>query len=103
VGGNPGSARPPSFIASCTAKDRELTAAGILGMQPEFTSFESLLNSILDVLQYPEHKSLDIGPRELRVRELLENSSGLLYVDNLETVDDPRIKFPHALPGARNL
>ena len=53
-------------------------------MQPELTSFETLLNSILDVLQYPEFKSLEISDREAKVRELLENSQGLLYVDNLE-------------------
>lgn len=94
-----------TFIVSVTAKDRELTAAGIAGLQPELTSFETLLNSIADVLRYPEYKSLTIGEREARIRELLKDSGGLLYVDNLETVDDARIvTFLETLPvGVRAL
>lgn len=88
-----------SFIASCTAKDRELTRSGISSMQPQFTSFESLLNAICDILQFTEYKILPLTQKEEKVRELLENSGGLLYVDNLETVDDPRIiKFLDTLP-----
>ncbi len=87
------------FIASCTAKDRELTRSGIASMQPQFTSFESLLNAICDILQFTEYKVLPLTEKEEKVRELLENSNGLLYVDNLETVDDPRIiKFLDTLP-----
>lgn len=93
------------FIVSVTAKDRELTAAGIAGLQPELTSFETLLNSIADVLRFPEYKALPIPEREVRVRELLKDSGGLLYVDNLETVDDARIvTFLETLPvGVRAL
>ena len=94
-----------SFIASCTAKDRELTTSGIAGLQPEFTSFESLLNAVCDILQFTEYKLLAIEEKEAQVRELLKDSGGLLYVDNLETVDDPRIiKFLDTLPvGVRAL
>ncbi len=79
------------FIVSTTAKDRELTAHGIHTLSPKLTSFESLLNSVLDVLNFPELKEHPIGEKEKKVREVLENSGGLLFVDNLETVDDPRI------------
>lgn len=79
------------FIVSTTAKDRELTTHGIQSLSPKLTSFESLLNSILDVLSFPELKQHPTVEKELKVRELLENSGGLLFVDNLETVDDPRI------------
>lgn len=94
-----------SFIASCTAKDRELTTRGIAGLQPEFTSFESLLNAVCDILQFTEYKALPIDEKETHVRELLKDSGGLLYVDNLETVDDPRIiRFLDTLPvGVRAL
>jgi tetratricopeptide (TPR) repeat protein len=79
------------FIVSTTAKDRELTAHGIQSLSPKLTSFESLLNSVLDVLGFPELKSRTIDEKEKEVRELLHNSGGLLFVDNLETVDDARI------------
>jgi tetratricopeptide (TPR) repeat protein len=79
------------FIVSTTAKDRELTTHGIQSLSPKLTSFESLLNSVLDVLSFPELKQQDVVEKEKKVRELLENSGGLLFVDNLETVDDPRI------------
>lgn len=94
-----------SFIASCTAKDRELTTSGISGIQPEFTSFESLLNTVCDILQYTEYKKLELQEKEAKVRDLLKNSGGLLFVDNLETVDDPRIiHFLDTLPvGVRAL
>lgn len=92
-------ARQFSFIASCTAKDRELTRSGIASMEPQFTSFESLLNAICEILQFTEYKPLPVDEKEGKVRELLEGSGGLLYVDNLETVDDPRIiRFLDTLP-----
>lgn len=88
------------LIVSTTAKDRELTRAGIQALQPGFTSFETLLDAICDVLQFPDLKGEPIEVREQKVRELLRNSRGLLYVDNLETVDDKRIiSFLDDLPG----
>ena len=79
------------FIISVTAKDRELTASGIRAMRPGFTSFESLLDNTLDVLGFPELKARDTPEKETEVRSLLRDSGGLLYVDNLETVDDARV------------
>jgi tetratricopeptide (TPR) repeat protein len=57
------------------------------------------------VLQFTEFKALPIADKEAAIRNLLENSGGLLYVDNLETVDDPRIiTFLDTLPlGVRAL
>jgi tetratricopeptide (TPR) repeat protein len=87
------------FIVSITAKDRELTTHGIQSLSPKLTSFESLLNSVLDVLSFPELKKQAIEEKEKKVRDLLENSGGLLFVDNLETVDDARIiEFLDDLP-----
>jgi tetratricopeptide (TPR) repeat protein len=79
------------FIVSVTAKDRELTSSGILGLTPGLTSFESLLDNILDVLGFPNFKATPIEEREREVRNIIEGINGLLFVDNLETVDDKRI------------
>jgi len=95
-----------TFIVSITAKDRELTSGGIRGLEPTLTSFEALLDNVLEVLGFPEAKAaLTVEEKEREVRTLLEKSNGLLYVDNLETVDDPRIvTFLDSLPvGVRAL
>jgi len=91
------------FIVAITAKDRELTKTGIQALEPSLTSFETLLNSTLDVLGFPEVKSKTLDAKELDVRQLLGANKGLLYVDNLETVDDARIiRFLDTLPiGSR--
>lgn len=87
------------FVVSMTAKDRELTAAGIVGMKQRLSSFESLLDEILDVTGFTEEKASDTQQKEAAVRELMQGSNGLLYVDNLETVDDARIiEFLDSLP-----
>ena len=87
------------FIVSITAKDRELTSAGIAALKPELTSFEALLDTILDVLDFEGKKSLSAEDKEKAVREIIEGTNGLLYVDNLETVDDMRIiRFLDNLP-----
>lgn len=88
-----------SFIVSITAKDRELTPSGIQGLKPTLTSFDSLLNAIIEVLQCEYIKDLPVEEKENQVRDLLYKSKGLVYVDNLETVDDARIvKFLDTLP-----
>jgi tetratricopeptide (TPR) repeat protein len=93
------------FIVSTTAKDRELTSEGIQSLGRSLTSYETLLESIADVLGFPEFKSADLIDREAGIRELLQDSNGLLYIDNLETVDDPRVvTFLDDLPvGVRAL
>jgi tetratricopeptide (TPR) repeat protein len=94
-----------SFIASITAKDRELTSTGIRALEPGLTSFDALLDAISDVLGFPELKSATPAEKESEVRALLKGSNGLLFVDNLETVDDARIiQFLDTLPvGVRAL
>jgi tetratricopeptide (TPR) repeat protein len=88
------------LIISVTAKDRELTSSGITALEPSLTSYESLLDSILEVTGFIECKGLEIEKKEKEARTLLLNSNGLLYVDNLETVDDNRIiKFLDDLPS----
>ena len=90
---------------SITAKDRELTASGIRAVRPGLTSFEALLDSALDVLGFPDRKALEVGEKEAEVMALLKQSGGLLFVDNLETVDDARIVnfLDRIPPGAKAL
>lgn len=91
------------FIVSVTAKDRELTTSGILPLESNLSSFENLLDSILEVLGFPDEKNRTIPQKESSVRTLLDGSNGLLYVDNLETVDDPKIiDFLDDLPKGVN-
>ena len=87
------------FIVSVTAKDRELTSTGILGIDNTLSTFEDLLDSIADVLGFPDLKQDAVEAREAGVRLLLSSANGLLFVDNLETVDDARvIAFLDSLP-----
>jgi tetratricopeptide (TPR) repeat protein len=87
------------LIVSTTAKDRELTPSGIVGLPPALSSFEGLLDAVLEVLGFPDAKALATDAKEIEVRSLLTNTNGLLYVDNLETIDDGRtIRFLDELP-----
>ena len=90
---------------SITAKDRELTSSGIRAVRPGLTSFEALLDSTLDVLGFPDLKPLTVPEKEAEVMALLRNSQGLLYIDNLETVDDARVVnfLDRIPPGAKAL
>src|SRR5207244_3666482 len=87
------------FIVSVSAKDRELSGTGIRPIQATLTSYEDLLNEILDVLGFSELRCESVETREEAVRSLLEGVKALLFVDNLETVDDGRIvNFLETLP-----
>ncbi|MEU1587822.1 RNA-binding domain-containing protein [Micromonospora sp. NPDC005710] len=88
------------YIVSVTAKDRELTTTGIVGLENKLTSFERLLDEIAEVLQFPDLRELPIEEKEAEIRTLLGSDKGLIYVDNLETVDDARIiDFLDELPA----
>ena len=93
------------FIVSLTAKDRELDGLGIQSLRKTPTTFEVLLDTILEVLGFSDLAGAPAEEREAEVRSLLADSNGLLYVDNLETIDDPRvIEFLDNLPlGVRAL
>jgi hypothetical protein len=78
-------------VVSLTAKDRELGTLGIQSLTSASTTFEVLLDTVLVVLGFKELAEAPVEEREAEVRSLLENSNALLYVDNLETVDDPRV------------
>jgi len=81
------------FIVSLTAKDRALTSAGIVPLTPTLTSLSDLLGEICDVTGFSELLDItDTNEQLASVKKLiLSQFKGLLLVDNLETVDDPRI------------
>lgn len=87
------------FIISVTAKDRELTRYGISAIEAKLTSFESLLDNIAEVMGFEEIKNYEITKKIKSINDILENSNTLLFIDNLETVDDQRIiDFLNHLP-----
>ena len=86
-------------IVSMTAKDRELTSHGIRAINPTMGSYDNLLNSVLEVSGFADLKMAVDDEKQRHVRDILLNSNALLYVDNLETVDDKRIiEFLDDLP-----
>ena len=89
------------FIVSVTAKDRGLSTAGIVALTPNLSSLDDLLRAICETTGFTEY--LDRGTTDEQSRlvkdNILSQFSGLLLVDNLETVDDPRIiTFLETLP-----
>ena len=86
-------------IISMSAKDRELTAAGIEAIHQGFTTIEDILNNILSVIGFDEYISETLANKEKYVRQLLQDSNTLILLDNLETTADTRIEdFLNDLP-----
>jgi Schlafen, AlbA_2 len=81
------------FIVSVSAKDRALTSAGIVATSPNLSSLKGLLREICETTGFGEFAEIDSEEEQLtKVRDdILSQFRGLLFVDNLETVDDPRI------------
>jgi hypothetical protein len=87
------------FIVSVSAKDRELTDRGIQAGVPTLTSFDDLLTQILEVLGFSEFCAGSSQDCERAATGLLPGLSLLLFVDNLETVEDRRVvQFLETLP-----
>jgi len=93
------------FIVSLSAKDRELKTGGIQRVEAQLSSFDSLLDEILRVMGFSEECPKPTDEKAQVAREILKGERILLYVDNLETVDDARIfAFLENLPiGVRVL
>jgi len=88
------------YIVSVTAKDRELTARGTLPTEIRLTTYEELLDTILRVLGFEDALEYEDQEKENFVTDILQDGgNGLIYVDNLETIDDVRIlQFLDNLP-----
>jgi tetratricopeptide (TPR) repeat protein len=60
------------------------------------------MDNTADILGFPELKSLDVVQKEAEIRSLIKGCRGLIFVDNLETVDDARVvQFLDTLPTGR--
>lgn len=89
------------FIVSLTAKDRALTSTGIVPLVPTLSSLADLLREICDVTGFSELAKLPTLGEQVEAinRDILSQFKGLLFVDNLETIDDPMlISFLEKLP-----
>ena len=87
------------YIVSISAKDRELTASGIQSISQKLTSIDDLLDSILDVIGFPEAKFSTTEDKTRTVTDLITGERMLLFIDNLETtIDKDIIQFVNNLP-----
>ncbi len=89
------------FIVSLTAKDRALTSTGIVPAAPTLSSLSDLLREICDVTGFSELQQIGSTTDQIQAVKvnILSQFRGLLFVDNLETVDDPQlISFLEDLP-----
>jgi tetratricopeptide (TPR) repeat protein len=80
------------YIVSVSARDRALTGTGIIPVSPTFSSLDDLLRTVCETTGFAEIAEMPSEERLKAVRsDILSQFRGLLFVDNLETVDDPRI------------
>ncbi len=81
------------FIVSVSARDRALTGAGIIPVSPTFSSLNDLLRMVCETTGFAEIAEIESEDERLKSvkSDILSQFRGLLFVDNLETVDDPRI------------
>lgn len=87
------------FIISVSAKDRELLPSGIQPLTPILTSFAALLDEILDVTGLGDLKHENEEVKENEIRSIITGEPFLLFIDNLETIDDARLlHFLETLP-----
>ena len=89
------------FIVSLTAKDRALSTTGIVPVAPTLSSLSDLLREVCEVTGFSELMEIDdlSSLTEAVKTNILSQFRGLLFVDNLETVNDPNlISFLEDLP-----
>jgi len=75
-----------------SAKEDKLTHIGIEPLEPSIKNYDDLLDTIANVMQFGVEDDADIPKKEEHIRTVLDiYSRVLLVVDNLETINDPRI------------
>ena len=76
-----------------SAKRDKLTFSGIVDIENTFDNLEDLFNEILKVFKEDDFlKHGSIETKEKMVLELLKNNHCLIVVDNLETINDAKLK-----------
>ncbi|MGW9127755.1 RNA-binding domain-containing protein [Paenibacillus chitinolyticus] len=78
-------------IVSVTAKNRELTQSKIMPLKPELVGIDSVVDAILETNGFSEELKLPLIDRIETVKQILEMTETLIFLDNLETVDDSRV------------
>jgi tetratricopeptide (TPR) repeat protein len=78
-------------IVWVSAKRKKLVLTGIEDIVPSLTSYETLLNTVLEVLGFGASTIESLDEKEKQVGRLLRTVKCLIVVDNLETVEDERI------------
>ncbi|SFM25674.1 Flp pilus assembly protein TadD, contains TPR repeats [Paenibacillus sp. 1_12] len=87
-------------IISVTAKNRELTPSKIMPLKPELVGIDSVVDAVLEANGFSEELKLPLNERIEVVKQLLEMTESLIFLDNLETVDDSRVfEFLKNLPN----
>lgn len=74
------------YIIWLSAKTTKLVNGKIYNIDKAFEHLDQLLDSILDVLSFPEYKNLETTRKREIVFELLELANCLIVLDNLETI-----------------
>ena len=86
-------------IVWVSANSKKLILTGIDDIAPTVTSYETLLNTVLEVLGFSSSVKNPLSNKEIEVNSLLKSAKCLVVVDNLETVEDERIfEFLKNLP-----
>jgi hypothetical protein len=87
------------YIVSISAKDRELTSSGIREVAPTGSTLDQLLDSIAETIGFSELSNMPLAEKQKEVTSLIKGTKMLLFVDNLETIQDPAlILFLENLP-----
>jgi hypothetical protein len=74
-----------------SAKKKRLVLTGIDEIVPSLTTYENLVNAILEVLGFTTSTGMRLEEKEKEVKGLLSTAKCLIVVDNLEAVEDERI------------
>ncbi|MEK0315061.1 RNA-binding domain-containing protein [Cohnella sp. 56] len=87
-------------IVSVTAKNRELTQNRIIPLKPELVGIDSVVDAILETNGFKQELQLPLIERIETAKQLLEMTESLIFLDNLETVEDSRVfEFLKTLPA----
>jgi tetratricopeptide (TPR) repeat protein len=79
------------YIVWLSAKTTKLVNGKIKKLEQSFEHLEQLIDSILDVFSFGEYKSFEIKKKKNTVYELLEITSCIIILDNLETLTEKNL------------
>ncbi|MDG0794021.1 ATP-binding protein [Cohnella ginsengisoli] len=78
-------------IISVTAKTRELASSKIVALKPELVGIDSIVDAILETNGFHNELQSPLSDRVEIAKQILEMTESLIFLDNLETVDDVRV------------